>query len=88
MTADFGDIPVASKWNCPFFRGTGKGFLKDTVTSTFPFSFTVLGDAWKDKVKESVPVSLSSLLIKSPLPWIWIVKHGSLKKGNKDTEHF
>ena len=45
MTKDFGDIPVASKWNCPFFRATGKGFLKDTVTSTFPFSVTVPGDA-------------------------------------------
>lgn len=45
MTMDFGDIPVASKWNCPFFRATGKGFLKDTVTSTFPFNFTVLGEA-------------------------------------------
>ena len=44
MTMDFGDIPVASKWNCPFFKVTGKGFLKDTVTSTFPFSFTVLGE--------------------------------------------
>lgn len=45
-TKDLGFIRAASKWNCPFVRASGKGFVNDTVTSTSSSIFTCFGDAW------------------------------------------
>ena len=51
MTRVLGFIRVASKWNWPFVRGIGRGFVKDAVTCTSSPIFSCDADACTKGIK-------------------------------------